>query len=77
MPFEPVEPYPIDPDDTVTMGRIRHAARRGDPRAKLTLKRYDAERQREREAADAERLEAYRASGHSVTAGRQLYQDTH
>jgi len=41
MNFEPIETYRIDPTDKTTVGRLLHAAKAGDQRAKLTLRHMD------------------------------------
>lgn len=66
--FEPLEPYNIDPEDRTTRGRLIHAAKRGDARARLTLRNFDrAAREAERDDAgeddDAEHEEQQPTAG--------------
>lgn len=66
MPIEFSEPYPADPADRLTHGRLLHAAAHGDKRAKATL------RATKRAAGDDE--PAKPSNGGSVRAGRLLHE---
>jgi hypothetical protein len=68
--FEPLEPYTVDDSDAITIGHLRHAASRGDRRARLTLRGID---QRRREARDA--AEQNHPNAGAIARGRQHYTD--
>lgn len=68
--FEPIEPYKVDDTDSVTIGRLRHAAAKGDPRARLTVRGID---QRQRQARELAHQEQDTANSGAVARGRAQF----
>ena len=66
MPTAFAEPYPTDPTDRVSAGRLLFAANHGDQRAQATIRAATAD-------TDGHTDEAAKPNKGSVKAGRLLY----
>jgi hypothetical protein len=61
--YQSPDPYAVDPDDHIAVGRIRYAATRGDARARATL----------RALPETTREPIVRTSDGTVAHGRSLF----
>ena len=76
IPYENVDVNP-DSADQMLIGRLRGAARRGDQRAKATLREYDRNASAARQQAHTERMKGQRSVKSYTDEYRKAREDQH